>query len=196
MRRVRLLSFATAALATVSCLAALPALAAGPADNGGPGIQTTFAPEGQPAPADPAAAADGSVGGSSREVALARGNRASRDLVGWQPSLYQGKWFQPEVEPIRKCIMDRESNFNYAAVGAGTYFGAYQMNRGLAVGATQAMEDEVRKEMGAEGVTILKALRGIAPNRWNRYWQDRAFWTVWRNGAGKGNWHGGGLNCF
>jgi hypothetical protein len=132
----------------------------------------------------------------SRAVSLARGNRASSDVSGWLPSLYQGTWFRPEVEAIRKCIMDRESNFNYRAVGAGTYFGAYQMNRGLAVGATRTMEAEVRTEMGAEGVRILRSLRSVAPNHWNRYWQDRSFYTVWRNGAGKGNWRGGGLNCF
>jgi hypothetical protein len=133
---------------------------------------------------------------TSRAVALARGNRASRDMVGWLPSLYQGTWFRPEVESIRQCIMDRESNFNYAAVGAGTYFGAYQLNRGLAVTATRTMEPEVRQEMGAEGVKVLRALRRVAPNHWNRYWQDRAFYTVWHNGAGKGHWQGGGLNCF
>ena len=82
--------------------------------------------------------------------------------------------------------MDRESNFSYRAVGAGTYFGAYQMNRGLAIGATRTMEPEVRSEMGAEGVKILRSLRSIAPNRWNRYWQDRAFYTIWRNGIGQG----------
>ncbi len=133
---------------------------------------------------------------TSRAVALARGNRASRDLQGWRPSLYKGAWFQPEVEAIRKCIMDRESNFNYRSVGGGRYFGAYQMNRGLAVGATRTMEAEVRKEMGAEGVRILRSLRRTAPNTWNRYWQDRAFYTIWHGGAGKGNWRGGGLHCF
>ena len=102
----------------------------------------------------------------------------------------------PSVEPIRKCIMDRESNFSYTAVGAGTYFGAYQMNRNLAIGATHAMEAEVRKEMGAEGVRILRSLRQTTPNHWNRYWQDRAFYTIWHKGAGKGNWRGGGLRCF
>jgi hypothetical protein len=190
-------ALATATLVTVGALASLPAHAAAPSDNGSPGIQTTFGPAASaPAAPEPAAAPAGTSGSSSRDVALARGNRASRDLVGWQPSLYQGRWFEADVEPIRRCIMDRESNFNYTAVGAGTYFGAYQMNRGLAIGATVAMEDEVRKEMGAEGVTILRALRDIPPNRWNRYWQDRAFYTVWAHGDGKGNWRGGGLNCF
>jgi len=129
-------------------------------------------------------------------VNLARGMGAAADRSGFATSLYQGAWFMPSVEPIRKCIMDRESNFSYTAVGAGTYFGAYQMNRNLAIGATQAMEPEVRKEMGAEGVRILRSLRQTTPNHWNRYWQDRAFYTIWHKGAGKGNWRGGGLRCF
>ena len=145
-------------------------------------------------PAAPAAVAANEP--ATPELAMARGNAASRDLLGWAPSLYQGKWFDAKVEPIRKCIMDRESNFSYTAVGAGTYFGAYQMNRGLAVGALGVMEPEVRKEMGAEGVAILKDLRTIAPSKWNRYWQDRAFYTIWHGGDGKRNWQGGGLNCF
>jgi len=133
---------------------------------------------------------------SNPQVNLARGMGAAADRSGFATSLYQGAWFMPSVEPIRKCIMDRESNFSYTAVGAGTYFGAYQMNRNLAIGATHAMEAEVRKEMGAEGVRILRSLRQTTPNHWNRYWQDRAFYTIWHKGAGKGNWRGGGLRCF
>jgi hypothetical protein len=145
-----------------------------------------------PAPADDAP-------GSSRddrEATLMRGDRQAADTLGWMASLYQGKWFMPAKEDIRRCIMDRESNFNYRAVGAGTYFGAYQMNRGLAVGATFTMQREVEKELGAEGVAIVKALRGKNPNTWNRYWQDRAFWTIWNQGKGKHHWSGGGVNCF
>jgi hypothetical protein len=191
---VRRRAMAVTALAVACCLTAGPAVAA---NNPDPWTFTNDAPAPAPAPApqataDPAPATDP----VSRDLALARGNRASRDLLGWQPSLYQGKWFDAAVEPIRKCIMDRESNFSYTAVGAGTYFGAYQMNRGLANGATQTMEPEVRREMGADGVAVLRALRDIPPNRWNRYWQDRAFYTVWHGGDGKGNWRGGGLNCF
>jgi hypothetical protein len=193
---------AMAVTAVVACLA----LTAGPAvaaNNPDPWVFNNNAQSTPSAAATTAPAAGNAANATpaetdpvSRDLALARGNRSSRDLVGWQPSLYQGKWFVAEIEPIRKCIMDRESNFSYTAVGAGTYFGAYQMNRGLANGATVTMEDEVRKEMGPEGVAILKALRDIPPNRWNRYWQDRAFYTVWHGGDGKGNWRGGGLNCF
>lgn len=166
-------------------------------DNAAEQASTSLGAPMAPLPAAaPAPAAVTSSEPATPELAMARGNQASRDLLGWSPSLYQGKWFDAKVEPIRKCIMDRESNFSYTAVGAGTYFGAYQMNRGLAVGALGVMEPEVRKEMGAEGVAILKALRAVAPSKWNRYWQDRAFYTIWHGGDGKRNWQGGGLNCF
>jgi hypothetical protein len=137
-----------------------------------------------------------STSARDREAALMRGSRQAADTAGWMPSLYQGKWYMPAKEDIRRCIMDRESNFNYRVVGAGLYFGAYQMNRGLAVGATHMMEKEVAKEFGEEGVAILRALRKTPPHTWNRYWQDRAFWTIWRNGEGAGHWRGGSHSCF
>ena len=193
---------ATAAALTVilATTAALPAVAAPsvvPADE-------IFYPEGQePAPTPkpttsnpPASDSDVLSSRDDREAALARGDRQAADLLGYLPSLYQGKWYRPAKEDVRRCIMDRESNFSYRAVGAGTYFGAYQMNAGLARGATYTMEKEVAKEMGDEGVAIVKALRKTTPNNWNRYWQDRAFWTIWNDGNGAGHWRGGGLNCF
>lgn len=125
-----------------------------------------------------------------REAAHARGSRAAVDLRGWMPSLYTGKWFMPGKEDVRRCILDRESNFNYLSSN-GTYHGAYQMSSALARGATWMMQGEVRREMGNEGVAIVQALRKVSPNKWNRYWQDRAFWTVWRNGSGARHWHGG-----
>jgi pyruvate/2-oxoglutarate dehydrogenase complex dihydrolipoamide acyltransferase (E2) component len=151
------------------------------------------APAPAPAPASTDVAASST---SDREAALAQGDREAADMMGWMPSLYQGKWFMAGKEDVRRCIMDRESNFNYRAVGAGTYFGAYQMNRGLAVGATYTMAREVAKEMGPQAVAIVEALRKTPVNSWNRYWQDRAFWTIWHGGDGAGNWRGGGTNCF
>lgn len=199
---------AAAVCAAATLLAALP-LAAGAASAATPAAVSAddiFYPEGQqptgdqPAanqPADPAPASDAPISSrTDREAALMRGDRQAADLLGWMPSLYQGRWYMPAKESIRRCIMDRESNFNYRAVGAGTYFGAYQMNRGLAIGATYTMQREVAKELGDEGVAIVKALRSTNPNTWNRYWQDRAFWTIWQNGKGKHHWRGGGLNCF
>jgi len=129
-----------------------------------------------------------------REAALARGSRQAADLMGFMPSLYQGKWFMPGREDVRRCIVLRESHANYRA-SSGTYHGAYQMSSALAVGATWMMQKEVRREMGEEGVTIVQALRKITPDNWNRYWQDRAFWTIWRNGEGAGHWGGGSRGC-
>ena len=198
MRRV----LGATALAVTALLALTPAVsgaavaapAVAPADD-------IFYPEGQePAPtkapaADAPAADAGAASSDDREAALARGSRQAADLVGYLPSLYQGKWYMPSKESVRRCIMDRESNFNYRVVGAGTYFGAYQMNAGLARGATYTMEKEVAKEMGEEGVALVRALRKTTPNNWNRYWQDRAFWTIWRNGEGAGHWRGGAFSC-
>jgi hypothetical protein len=153
------------------------------------------APVADPAPTDgpvPSGAGDS----SDRALALARGDRQAADMLGYLPSLYQGKWYEASDEDVRRCIQDRESNFSYRAVGAGTYFGAYQMNAGLARGATYVMEKEVAKELGDEGVALVRALRKTTPNNWNRYWQDRAFWTIWHKGDGADHWRGGGLNCF
>lgn len=131
-----------------------------------------------------------SMNDREREAAHARGSRVAVDLMGWQPSLYQGKWFMPRKEDVRRCILDRESNFNYRAT-SGVYHGAYQMSAALGRGATWMMQPEVRREMGDEGVAILETLRKLTPNKWNRYWQDRAFWTIWREGEGARHWHGG-----
>jgi hypothetical protein len=199
---------AATALAAATLLTGVPLAAASAAQTPAAVSADDIFYPGDAAPADPAddAANDQSTDAPAgdapissrddREAALMRGDRQAADTIGWMPSLYQGKWFMPAKEDIRRCIMDRESNFNYRAVGAGTYFGAYQMNRSLAVAATYTMQKEVAKELGAEGVAIVKALRGKNPNSWNRYWQDRAFWTIWANGNGKHHWSGGGLNCF
>ena len=193
------------ALALAALLAAVPlaAGAAGAATGAAAPANDVFYPDDQQPedtaaepPAGDAANAPTASSARDREAALMRGSRQAADTVGWMPSLYQGKWYMPAKEDVRRCIMDRESNFNYRVVGAGLYFGAYQMNRGLAVGATHMMEKEVAREFGAEGVAILKALRKTPPNTWNRYWQDRAFWTIWRNGDGAGHWRGGAHSCF
>ena len=136
----------------------------------------------------PAGEAEGGAGASG-DLSHALGSKKSKDMKGYEPSLYRGKWFMPKKEHRRRCIMDRESNNLYRAVSAGgKYRGAYQMNRALALGATHMMMKEVRKEMGKPGVRALKRLREIPTQQWNRYWQDRAFWTIWRKGKGAFHW--------
>ena len=186
MARYKVGAVASAALAI--CLAvgaASPALAA---DAAGPAASD----EGNAAliEAEPAAAPDaGQANSAARDRASIFGE-AAFDLLGYESSLYTGKWFMPGKEDIRRCIINRESNANYRATN-GTYHGAYQMSAALAVGATWMMQREVRKEMGDEGVRIVQELREQTPNKWNRYWQDRAFWTIWRNGEGSRHWNGG-----
>ena len=127
------------------------------------------------------------------EADYARGKGKASDMHGVLPSLYRGKWYVPKAEWRRRCIVRRETHGNYRSVGGGGRFrGAYQMNRALALGATRAMEPEVRKEMGAQGVAILHRLRHKPTQQWNRYWQDRAFWTIWHKGSGKAHWRGAG----
>ncbi|MSO27822.1 MAG: hypothetical protein EXQ60_07150 [Candidatus Nanopelagicales bacterium] len=131
------------------------------------------------------------------ELALALGKFKARDRHGVMMSLYQGKWFMPKREKVRRCITKRESGANYRAVSAGgRYRGAYQMSRRLAVGASWMMQREVRKELGADAEKIVIALRNKPTQRWNRYWQDRAFWTIWHKGKGKSHWRGGAHDCM
>jgi hypothetical protein len=128
---------------------------------------------------------------AERERNYARGLGLASDRFGIRPSLYRGAKFSPRAEKHRICIAKRESRGNYKARSAGgVYEGAYQMNRDLARGATWMMQPSVKKLMGAEGVKILEKLRKTPVMKWNRYWQDRAFFTIWRDGRGKSHWSG------
>jgi hypothetical protein len=141
--------------------------------------------------------------GNSRQVRLALEytfatgfHPDANALRGLMPSLYQGKYFMVRHEDRRRCIVRRESGGNYRAVSSGgIYRGAYQMNRALSRGATWMMQREVRRDMGEEGVRMLRELRDQPADRWNRYWQDRAFWTVWNMGDGSRHWGGGAHRC-
>jgi len=131
------------------------------------------------------------------ELSHALGSEDSQDMRGFEKSLYQGRWYMPKKESIRRCITDREANHNYRAVSAGgVYRGAYQMNRRLARGVTFMMQKEVKKELGPQAVAVVKQLRKIPTQQWNRYWQDRAFWTIWRNGKGKHHWRTNHRPCY
>jgi hypothetical protein len=136
-------------------------------------------------------AADSAVSRQTRiaaETVHAFGSRKSNDWLGYEPSLYQGKWHMPKREKLRKCISKAESRHNYRAGRGGFYRGAYQFSKSLARGVTWMMQSEVKKEMGEAGVSLVKKLRKKPMNKWNRYWQDRAFWTIWAKGKGKHHW--------
>lgn len=136
-------------------------------------------------------AADSAVSRQVRiaaETAHAFGSPKSNDRIGYELSLYQGKWHMPKREGLRKCISKIESGHHYKAGKGGYYRGAYQFSKALSRGVTWMMQPEVKKEMGKAGVSLVKQLRKKPMNQWNRYWQDRAFWTIWAKGKGKGHW--------
>lgn len=123
------------------------------------------------------------------EAGYAKGEGKAADLRGVADSLYKGKWFSVKAEDNRRCILRKETGGNYESVSSGgDYRGAYQMSRPLAVGAAWMMQAEVRKELGAQAAATVEKLRDIPMQKWNRYWQDRAFWTIWRNGSGSDHW--------
>lgn len=189
MARASVIAAASIACAIVVAIA--PGTSAWAQDVAGPAASD----EGNAALVDPGAAPAVNPGdGRQAENRAAMFGAAAFDLMGFEPSLYTGKWFMPNKEDVRRCILDKESNFNYRATN-GVYHGAYQLSAALAVGATWMMQREVRKEMGEEGVKIVQDLRQVTPNKWNRYWQDRAFWTIWRNGEGRDHWGGVAAGC-
>ena len=94
-----------------------------------------------------------------------------------------------ERAKVRLHVVRKETGGNYESVSAGgLYRGAYQMSKALAIGAAWMMLDEVRKDFGADAASTVEQLRSTPVQQWNRYWQDRAFWTIWRNGAGSDHW--------
>lgn len=125
---------------------------------------------------------------------------ATKDMRGVERSLYRGRFYRPAVESERLCIADRESEGHYDVVSpSGLYFGAYQVSRRLARGATWMMLKEHKKLMGDKVATaVLARLRATPMNKWPRYWQDAAFSTVMNwdyTGSGASHWAGGRWRC-
>lgn len=130
------------------------------------------------------------------EVAVAM-SRDARDMVGYEESLYTGDWYQPSAEPIRKCIMHRESRYHYRTANpVSSARGAYQfLDNSWRQPLVWMMLDESRKNRDGL-VDEIKALAAKPINQWNRYYQDRAFWTAWRFGDGAKHWYHPGIRCF
>jgi len=107
------------------------------------------------------------------------------------PSAYRGKWFTGAAEKARRCIIWRESHGNYRARNSSGHAGAYQFNdRAWRVSLTYMLIREHR----AKRAEVI-ALRRTPINHWPRYWQDAAFFTAWRDGAGAKHWHLDGSRC-
>ena len=115
---------------------------------------------------------------------------AALDMTGVAPSLYQGSWYSAKHEKIRRCIVSRESHGNYRAANkTSSARGAYQfLDRAWRDSLVWMMLDETKRTR--DGLTKeIQALRSKPISKWNRYYQDRAFWTAWRFGAGASHWH-------
>ncbi len=127
-------------------------------------------------------------------------SRATLDMRGVEKSLYHGRFYRASVEPLRRCIETRESEGHYDVVSpSGLYFGAYQVSRPLARGATWMMLPEHKRLMGTRAArTTLRRLRSLPMNRWPRYWQDAAFHTIMNfehTRSGAAHWAGGRWHC-
>jgi hypothetical protein len=125
---------------------------------------------------------------------------ATKDMRGIEPSLYRGRFYNKASEAKRLCVVRRESEGHYDVVSSsGSYYGAYQVSRDLARGATWMMLKEHKKLMGETAAKkVLAKLRVTPMNKWPRYWQDAAFHTVinWDHTlSGAGHWAGGRWHC-
>lgn len=111
---------------------------------------------------------------------------------GYAPSLYEGKWYDEKWEDERKCIMRRESRYNYRATNSSSSAaGAYQfLDSQWRDGLVWMMLDEGGNR------SEIKSLRNKPINKWSRYYQDRAFFTAWRHGKGAKHWYHDGIRCF
>jgi len=116
-------------------------------------------------------------------------SEAAQDWKGFEPSLYEGKWFDPKDEKIRECISFRESRHNYRGTNSSSSAeGNYQfLDNSWRDSLTYMMVEESRKN-GDGLVKQIRELRNEPIRKWNRYFQDRAFWTAWRFGAGAKHW--------
>lgn len=124
---------------------------------------------------------------------MSKMERLAQSTQGFATSLYQGKWFKKRWEDERKCIMKRESRFNYRAANKSS----------SARGAYQFLDSQWRESLvwmllpeHKDRKRELKTIANKPIHKWSRYWQDAAFYTVWRHGEGKHHWHYPGSRCF
>ena len=116
---------------------------------------------------------------------------------GYEPSAYRGKWFDRKTEPIRKCIGTRESHFQYMMSNGGAY--QFMASSRWPISLTWMLKPEARQMFGKKQANRMqRELRERPVNQWSRYWQDAAFWVVWRHGAGRHHWDPvvAGTGCF
>ena len=138
-------------------------------------------------------------GGSATEAGVLPWlTEAGQDIKGYRASAYQGQYFDQRFEQYRLCVVQRESGGNYDEA-SGSFVGAYQMgpynSPSRVVGKLQA---EMEAEYGSAATKELNKLKSQPLYRWNRFWQDAAFWTIFNRGAGWRQWSsewGANWNC-
>lgn len=111
-------------------------------------------------------------------------------------SKYRGYYFMvAPAEDARRCIVWRESRNTLDAVSRGNHQGLYQMTDALADGAVWHMRfDPVDPITRSQRVR----LQSMPVTKWSRYWQDRAFYSIWNYagpGSGRDHWHLSGSPC-
>ena len=101
------------------------------------------------------------------------------DLQGYEKSLYRGKYYNKSQEGFRKCVMRRESNFRYKAANkSSSARGAYQF---LDSKWRDGLVHMMKKESKKTGDLLSVEANGLFDkkiHKWDRYWQDRAFFTA------------------
>jgi len=124
---------------------------------------------------------------------LAAVTKDAKDLKGYEKSLYRGKYYYKGQESWRKCVMDRESNFRYKAKNrSSSASGAYQfLDNSWRDGLVWMMIKESKKTDDNLD-PYLRDLFDVHITKWNRYFQDRAFFTALNfegKWAGKKHWN-------
>lgn len=110
-------------------------------------------------------------------VAFMLGSGVAHAGAGDVPdTAYTGHYFMLRPsEPLRKCIVHRESRNDPTATSRGNHQGLYQMTDELADGASWMMRlDPIDPISKAERLWLERT----PVKQWPRYWQDRAFYTV------------------
>ena len=119
--------------------------------------------------------------------------KQAKDLKGYKKSLYRGKYYYKGQESWRKCVMKRESNYRYKAKNrSSSASGAYQfLDNNWRDGLVWMMIKESKKTDDNLD-PYLRDLFDVHITKWNRYFQDRAFFTALNfegKWAGKKHWN-------
>lgn len=118
-------------------------------------------------------------------------SKNAKNWKGYQRSMYSGKYYHKDQEHFRECVMYRESRYNYRAANkTSSARGAYQfLDRSWREGLIYMMIKESKKNNDGL-IPRMKKLRTKPIQKWNRYYQDRAFFTAMNiNGKWSGKHH-------